>query len=103
MKKIAICILLVLGFVQLKAQVIQGKVIDETTGAGIPFVSIGIVGTNNATVSNDNGEFILRTNGYPAKVRASHISYLLSEIDLNEKSAVKRTFLFYFLVNLSGL
>ncbi|RZJ78871.1 MAG: carboxypeptidase-like regulatory domain-containing protein [Flavobacterium sp.] len=85
MKKIAIFILLVLGFVQLKAQVIQGKVIDETTGTGIPFVSIGIVGTNNATVSNDNGEFILRTNGYPAKVRASHISYLLSEIDLNEK------------------
>ena len=84
MKKLAICILLVLGFVQLKAQVIQGKVIDETTGAGIPFVSIGIVGTNNATVSNDNGEFILRATGYPIKIRASHISYLVNDIDLNE-------------------
>ncbi|TKC10560.1 carboxypeptidase-like regulatory domain-containing protein [Pedobacter polaris] len=82
MKKLSLCILLVTFFIQVKAQNLQGRVIDEITGKGIPFVSVGSVGTNNATVSNENGDFILKPPTYPIKLRASHISYLLVELNL---------------------
>lgn len=86
MKRLSVCILLVLSFVYLKAQNLQGKVVDEVTGLGIPFVSVGIIGTNNATVSNENGDFILKLTSYPLKLRASHISYLSSELDLSQNT-----------------
>lgn len=63
---------------------LQGKIVDETTGAGIPFVSVGILGTNNASVSNENGDFVLKSPTYPAKLRCSHVSYLTSETTLTE-------------------
>jgi hypothetical protein len=67
-----------------KAQVLQGKIIDETTGVGIPFVSVGILGTNSATVSNESGDFVIRAASYPIKLRCSHVSYLLADLTLNE-------------------
>lgn len=39
------------------SQVIQAKVTDATTNKTIPFVSVGIKGTNIGTVSDDNGSF----------------------------------------------
>lgn len=67
-----------------KAQTIQGKIVDETTGEPIPFVSIGIIGTNNTTVTNDGGEFILKdVKTLPAKLRYSHVSYILLEAEIN--------------------
>jgi hypothetical protein len=75
-------ILLLFYFTNAKAQTLQGKVVDEVTGNGIPFVSVGIVGTNNATVSNENGDFILKLTTYPAKLRVSHVSYLQVEMML---------------------
>jgi hypothetical protein len=77
------CILLLSFFINAKAQTLQGKVIDEVTGNGIPFVSVGIVGTNNATVSNENGDFILKVATYPVKLRVSHVSYLLVEMTVS--------------------
>ncbi len=77
------CILLLSLFLNAKAQNLQGKVTDDVTGSGIPFVSVGIVGTNIATVSNENGDFILKVNNYPAKIRVSHVSYLLVEMILS--------------------
>lgn len=84
MKKYLICFLFVAFVIKVQAQNLQGKVVDETTGAGIPFVSVGIMGTNNATVTNENGDFILRSPTYPIKLRASHISYIVAEIDLSQ-------------------
>ena len=86
MKKLSLSILFLLCLVQLKAQNLQGKVVDEATGVGIPFVSVGIVGTNNATVSNENGDFILRSTSFPLKLRASHISYLVAEVNLTQQT-----------------
>ncbi|WP_461485340.1 carboxypeptidase-like regulatory domain-containing protein [Pedobacter sp.] len=65
------------------AQTIQGKIVDETTGEAIPFVSIGVIGTNNTTVTNDAGEFILKNVNLPAKLRYSHVSYLLLEDEIS--------------------
>ncbi|MFA6277251.1 MAG: carboxypeptidase-like regulatory domain-containing protein [Pedobacter sp.] len=92
MKKYLICILLLAFLIKAKAQNIQGKITDEITGAGIPFVSVGVLGTNDATVSNENGDFVLKVAFYPAKLRFSHVSYLVTELTLTEsieKLAIK--------------
>lgn len=39
------------------SQLISGKIIDSSTKKTIPFVSVGIKGTNIGTLSNDNGFF----------------------------------------------
>lgn len=79
---------LLLFAVVVQAQnLLQGRVIDEASGAGIPFVSVGILGTNNASVSNENGDFVLKAPAYPAKLRCSHVSYLTSDLVLQESSA----------------
>ncbi|MGV3546111.1 MAG: carboxypeptidase-like regulatory domain-containing protein [Pedobacter sp.] len=82
MRHYLLFLLLMIGLAA-KAQTIQGKVIDEITGEAIPFVSIGIVGTNSNTVTNDAGEFILKGVNLPAKLRYSHVSYLLLENEIN--------------------
>ncbi|WP_461787885.1 carboxypeptidase-like regulatory domain-containing protein [Pedobacter sp.] len=69
-----------------KAQTLQGKVVDINTGEAIPFVSIGILGTNNATVTNDAGEFVLKNISFPAKLRFSHVSYFLAEQEIDTEN-----------------
>ncbi len=66
------------------AQIMQGKIVDAKTAEPIPFVSIGIIGTNTATVTNESGEFVLKIDKYPVKLRFSHVSYLLIEMTINE-------------------
>lgn len=82
MKKYLICFFLLSLFAQVKAQNLQGKIIDQITGNGISFVSVGIVGTNKATISNENGDFIIKVDTYPVVIRCSHVSYLLNELNL---------------------
>jgi hypothetical protein len=87
MKKLFIFISILLFVINVKAQILQGKVIDEITGNGIAFVSVGIMGSNSATVSNENGDFVLKATTFPAKLRLSHVSYLLADLTLNENTA----------------
>ena len=68
----------------IKAQILQGKVVDAKTAEPIPFTSIGIIGTTTATVTNENGEFILKAEKLPVKLRFSHVSYLILETTINE-------------------
>ena len=86
MKNYTIILLLLSFFFQVKAQNLQGKVVDESSGAGIPFVSVGIVGTNVATVTNESGDFVFRAPTYPTKLRFSHVSYLNADTTLTEQS-----------------
>ncbi|WP_316767458.1 carboxypeptidase-like regulatory domain-containing protein [Pedobacter frigiditerrae] len=88
-KFLAILSSLLLFVFQLSAQNIQGTVVDEFTGKGIAFVSLGIIGTNLATITNENGEFVIKVESYPAKVRFSHVSYLLGETDLIQPNQSK--------------
>ena len=71
----------------LQAQTVQGKVIDANTRESIPFVSLGIIGTNTATVTNENGEFIIKAEKFPIKLRFSHVSYLQLEISITENQS----------------
>jgi hypothetical protein len=82
--KFLLFILLFFGFNQVNAQNLQGKITDEVSGNGIPFASIGIIGTNEATVSNENGDFVLKITSLPVKLRISHVSYLLTELLITE-------------------
>ncbi len=82
MRKLLLFFILLLSAITLQAQsLLQGKVIDIVTGEAIPFVSIGIIGTNQTTVTNDAGEFVLKNIALPAKIRFSHVSYILLEHD----------------------
>lgn len=83
--KYLLSIFLLLTSTTLQAQNLQGRIIDEVTGNGIPFASIGVVGTNLSSVSNENGDFVLKTQGFPARIRASHVSYLLNELMVNDQ------------------
>lgn len=94
MRLLLISILSILSAVKLQAQNLQGRVLDEATGIGIPFVSVGILGTNIATVSNENGDFVLKPSTFPLKLRLSHVSYILAELNIaesNDQLVVKLT------------
>jgi hypothetical protein len=75
---------------------ITGKLVDNNTDSPVVFASVFISGTSIATVSNIDGEFILkvpkdRTSG---KVSFSHLGYQNTEIDVsqlinNKKNVVK--------------
>lgn len=82
MRKYFLFFLLIFGTIA-HAQIIQGKVVDEISGEPIPFVSIGVIGTNNSTVTNDAGEFVLKNITLPAKLRYGHVSYLLLESEIS--------------------
>ncbi|HTM99587.1 MAG TPA: carboxypeptidase-like regulatory domain-containing protein [Pedobacter sp.] len=71
-----------------KAQTIQGKVTDARTGEGIPFVSLSVVGTNTATITNENGEFTINVQKLPAKLRFGHVSYRLLETTIDKEEPV---------------
>ncbi|RYF98357.1 MAG: carboxypeptidase-like regulatory domain-containing protein, partial [Chitinophagaceae bacterium] len=92
MKKLILSLIMLVLSVSLYAQTITGTVSDQTTGQPIPFASVTIVDANTATVTNENGEFILSGFTYPIKLRVTHISYLQSEISISQsgnKLAIK--------------
>ncbi|SFG79019.1 carboxypeptidase-like regulatory domain-containing protein [Pedobacter insulae] len=70
------------------AQTMQGRITDAKTSLPIPFVSIGIIGTNTATVTNENGEFVIQTAKFPAKFRFSHVSYQQFETTIHNEKVI---------------
>src|SRR5690625_3286105 len=69
---------------------INGKVINKK---GIPLSGISIVvkGTNNGTVTNDEGVFKLTNVGDKATLRVSSIGYEAQEIKLDGKNGLTIT------------
>ncbi|WP_461485339.1 carboxypeptidase-like regulatory domain-containing protein [Pedobacter sp.] len=57
------------------AQKLNGKIIDANTKKPVPFVSIGLIGSNKMIASNDFGEFELNLTTLPTKLRFSHVTY----------------------------
>ncbi len=64
----------------------HGRVIDENSNAELPFATIGIVGSNIATVSNIEGEFILKVNKYSdfKEMKISYMGYINKIVPLND-------------------
>lgn len=68
------------------SQTIQGKVIDEVSGEPIPFVSLMITGTQTTSITNENGDFVIKATALPVKLKFSHVSYLSGETDVKNAS-----------------
>ena len=54
---------------------IRGIVLNHKTGAPIPIAEVFISGTTFGSITNDEGEFELKTSFLPCQLVASHISY----------------------------
>ncbi|MEO5500977.1 MAG: TonB-dependent receptor [Ginsengibacter sp.] len=66
---------------------IHGKVVNSSTGEGIPAVSITVVGSGTGTYTNDRGEFSFSLNQkFPITIQASSIGYNLKEVVVNNES-----------------
>ncbi|WP_443938635.1 carboxypeptidase-like regulatory domain-containing protein [Pedobacter sp. MW01-1-1] len=84
MGKLFLCFLLLFSGIKIHAQTIQGKVIDQATGEAIPFVSLMIVGAQTTSITNENGDFVIKATSVPIKLKFSHVSYLTTEIQVND-------------------
>ena len=71
----AIVLVPVIGFSQDKP--LKGRVVDDSTGQGIPNVSVALVGSNRGTNTDGNGVFSLRVPSAAAKtqLRFSSVGY----------------------------
>lgn len=67
---------------------ISGKVTDKETGEPIIGVSIVVKGTFNGTVTDENGEFKLKTKSkFPLTLVASFVGYNGTEFEVSSKDA----------------
>jgi len=92
MKKLFIFFFLTLTFLCSNAQVIiKGKVIDSLTNQPITFASIGIIGTNNGTITNSEGEFIIKAVNSDIKIKIFAIGYKTTECEIhfNDKNTLR--------------
>lgn len=92
MKCLITCFTLLLCFTLAQAQhLIQGTINDATTGQPVPFVSVGIKGAVQGTVTNEQGNFAISAATLPATLVVSHISYQGKEIVINNEQAITIT------------
>src|ERR1700739_3670757 len=81
MKNFHLCFFLLLHHLSFSQSVITGTIKDNSTQQSIPFVSIGVVGTLQSTLSDENGNF---------KLAIQHISdtdtFRISSIGYNNLS-----------------
>ena len=90
MKRLVLFILLysaaLLSFAQISFTTIYGKLEDAKTGEKIAFATITVPGTGIGTVSNSDGEFILKI-GSDVKAdifEISHLSYATAQFNIKE-------------------
>ncbi len=63
---------------------VSGEVFDET-GMGVPFANVIFVGSNEGTITNENGRFYLESDATWPQIRISFIGFTNKVIDLNAK------------------
>ncbi len=84
MKKMIWTFLLLFAVLTVKAQsVVSGKVTDQQ-GQPLAYVSVSAEGSEVHTVTNDDGQFTLKTTHKPRYVRLSHIGYKSRKIAIDE-------------------
>lgn len=84
MKNLISTFLLLFAVLTVKAQsVVSGKVTDQQ-GQPLAYVSVSAEGSEVHTVTNDDGQFTLKTTHKPRYVRLSHIGYKSRKIAIDE-------------------
>ncbi len=68
------------------SRIITGHVLDRDTGAPLPAANIQILGTFSGTISNDDGEYLLRLDRLPATLLFRYIGYLSKELVIDAGS-----------------
>lgn len=64
-----------------QANTLGGKIVDNSTGAGIPAVSVTVQGTGEGTYTDDKGNFSLSTNHpFPLTLTVTSIGYSQQEV-----------------------
>ncbi|HLR77224.1 MAG TPA: carboxypeptidase-like regulatory domain-containing protein [Balneolaceae bacterium] len=90
MKFIPIAILFLVLANPLHAQVlVEGKIIDQKTGATLPTANIVIENTYRGTVSNSEGRFSLKVDTFPVSLEVSFLGYKSKKIAVSKKEAQK--------------
>lgn len=77
MKKIIFCILLVaLQFTLSNAQVLEGKVLEKGTGLPVPFATVKLLKSGQATLSNTEGIFVVKDGSRADTLQISSLGYV---------------------------
>jgi hypothetical protein len=56
---VSVIFFIVAGHVQIYCQVVNGRVMSEETGKGIPYANLGVIGKNHGTVTDISGNFAI--------------------------------------------
>ena len=68
--------------------IINGKVLDKSTGNGLPGVNVKIKGTNRGAITNEKGDFNLEIRQGDAVLVFSFIGYQTIEESINNRSEI---------------
>ncbi len=80
-----VTLLLLVAVMTMQAQtVITGRVTDRETGRPLPHVSIMAEGSEEHTVTNEEGRFTLKTACHPKYIQLSHIGYKTRKQQLSD-------------------
>jgi hypothetical protein len=74
--------------IQMKSQIIEGKVLDSLSGAPLEYASIGVINTSIGAITDEKGYFKIDVNGQSPKatLRISMISYKPQTFTIEELS-----------------
>lgn len=70
-------------------QEVRGKVTDATSGAPLVYCNVLVDGTHIATVTNNEGEFLLKLSVAGSKIVFRFLGYMERQLTLNELNALK--------------
>jgi hypothetical protein len=54
---------------------VEGRVVDASNEASLPFTNVAIVGSQRGTTTNENGRFLLAVDSLPVRLAISYIGY----------------------------
>ena len=78
---VAVLFCLFLGFVPLSTEAqaqprrVEGRVVDASNEASLPFTNVAIVGSQRGTTTNENGRFLLAVDSLPVRLAISYVGY----------------------------
>ncbi|MGY3791610.1 SusC/RagA family TonB-linked outer membrane protein [uncultured Aquimarina sp.] len=69
-------------------ETITGKVTNESTGEGVPFINIVEDGTNNGTASDIDGNFSLTVNNLPVKLKVFALGFTTKVVSVESTGSI---------------
>lgn len=86
----ATAILLTLLTASLRADPVEGVVLDTETGEAIAGVNVHLAGTEVGATTDSSGTFrIAWTGAYPLTLRVSHVAYLAKEVHVSRPASLR--------------